>query len=243
MIPLLQIWLYASREQGVFEKRYDEICQILNITQYAYPSKIKEKLSPSFNELIEQEYLSSWEVAKTADKKSYKIVFWHGKKFYQDRAKRKLKAGQALNKMPENRNSSSNRQVPPDNRELYNRLRNEFEVAEAKAIELVRNFPAEGVRMQIESFAYRRENIENKSGFIIRAIEKNYSLPEGYLEILKKKERSKAEKARVEAIAICTYCDDCGMRNVKSERDEFFGLLHECTHDLEVEDQFEDHIF
>lgn len=47
LIPLLQIWLYASREQGVFEKRYDEICRILNIAQFTYPSKIKEKLAPS----------------------------------------------------------------------------------------------------------------------------------------------------------------------------------------------------
>lgn len=246
LIPLLQIWLYASREQGVFEKRYDEICQILNITQYLYPSKIKEKLSPSFNELIKQNYLSGWDVAKTADKKSYKIIFWHGRKFYQDRDKRLLKANNArLNQHSEKNADKSNRQypLPPDSRELYNRLRDEFDVAEIKAVELVRNFPAANIKAQIESFSYRRENVENKSGFIIRAIEKDYSLPEGYLELLKKKERSKAEKARKTAIAACLFCDDCGTRNVKSEQDKFYGLLHECTHDSEVESQFEDHQF
>ena len=245
LIPLLQIWLYASREQGVFEKRYDEICQILNITQYIYPSKIKEKLSPSFNELIEQDYLSSWEVAKTADKKSYKIVFWHGKKFYQDRVKRQLKAGKSADQGSEKRRGKLNSKYPlsPDGQKLYNQLRSEFDVAESKAIELVRNFPAESVKAQIESFSYRRENVENKSGFIIRAIEKNYSLPEGFMEHLKKEERTKAEKAREEAIAACSFCDDWGMRNVTSEHDVFFGLMHECTHDSEVESQFEDHLF
>ncbi len=68
-------------------------------------------------------------------------------------------------------------------------------------------------------------------------------MPEGYLELLKKRERSKAEKARKEAIEICSFCDETGMRNVKSDQDKFFGLLHECTHDSEVESQFEEHIF
>lgn len=245
LIPLLQIWLYASREQGVFEKRYDEICQILNITQYTYPSKIKEKLSPSFNELVEQDYLSSWEVAKTADKKDYKIVFWHGRKFYQDQAKRQLKEGKTLNQPAKKRGGKLNFEHPlsPDSQKLYNQLRNEFDVAEPKAVELLKNFPAERVKTQIESFSHRFENIENKSGFIIRAIEKNYSLPESYTELLKKRERSKAEKARKEAIETCLFCDDYGTRNVKSEKDKFFGLTHECTHDSEVENQFEDHIF
>lgn len=245
LIPLLQIWLYASREQGVFEKRYDEICQILNITQYKYSSKIKEKLSPSFNELIEQDYLSNWEVSKTADKKGYKIIFWHGKKFYQDRAKRKLKAGNVANQSTKESGGKPSRDypLPSDSQKLYNQLRNEFDVAESKAIELVRNFPAESIKTQIESFSCRHDNVENKSGFIIRAIEKSYSLPEGYLELLKKRERSKAEKARKEAIEICSFCDETGMRNVKSDQDKFFGLLHECTHDSEVESQFEEHIF
>src|ERR1041385_8199744 len=34
LVPLLQIWLYASRDQGSFEKRYGELCQILNISHY-----------------------------------------------------------------------------------------------------------------------------------------------------------------------------------------------------------------
>ena len=247
LIPLLQIWLYASREQGVFEKRYDEICQILNIAQYSYPSKIKEKLAPSFNELIKQDYLSDWEVAETADKKDYKIIFWHGRKFYQDQTKRLSKANKArrASRSEKNGGRKLNRkhQLPPASREIFNRLQNEFDVAESKALELVRNFSIEKIKVQIESFSYRREKVENISGFIIRAIENDYSLPEGYLELLKKKERLKAEEARTVAIAACSFCDDFGSRNVKSEQDTFYGVMHECTHDSEVEKQFEDHTF
>jgi hypothetical protein len=46
LVPLLQIWLFASLEGGCFEKRYQDLCQILKITEYQHPSKIKEKLGP-----------------------------------------------------------------------------------------------------------------------------------------------------------------------------------------------------
>lgn len=247
LIPLLQIWLYASREQGVFEKRYDELCQILNIAQYSYPSKIKEKLAPSLNELIKQDYLSGWNVAETADKTGYKIVFRHGSKFYQDQVKRLSKANRARLKPHSEKigGSKSNRKrnLPPDRQEIFDRLRKEFDVAEQKALELMRNFAVEKIKDQLEAFSYRREKVQNLSGFIIRAIENDYSLPEGYVELLKKKERAKAEKARNAAIDACPVCDSCGQRNVKSEMDTFYGVLHECTHDPEVEKQFENHEF
>ena len=81
------------------------------------------------------------------------------------------------------------------------------------------------------------------SGFIIKAIENDFSLPEGYVELLKKKEREKAEKTRKTAIDACSFCDGFGQRNVKSEMDPSFGLMHQCAHDPEVEKQFEDHKF
>lgn len=260
LIPLLQVWLYASREQGFFEKRYDEVCQILHIAQYSYPSKIKEKLSPSFNELIKQDYLSGWDVVETAAGDGYKIIFWHGKKFYDDRNKRLSKANKAklitatparrerpAKKNGKQEDKKSSPPLPsslsPEAQELFDQLRGEFDVAEAKAVELVREYPADKVRAQIESFAYRREQVQNMSGFIIRAIETDYSLPAGYVEILKKRERAKAEKARKAAIDACSFCDDFGSRNVKSEMDTFYGVLHECTHDPEIENQLEDHEF
>lgn len=85
LVPLLQIWLYASRDEGVFEKRYDELCQILNVRQYQHPSKIREKIGPSLDELTAFGYLSRWQVELTSDRRSYKVLFFHGDKFYRDR--------------------------------------------------------------------------------------------------------------------------------------------------------------
>ena len=106
LIPLLQVWLYASREAGSFEKRYSELCQILNIKEYQYKSKINEKLAPSLNELAAQGYLKTWEIRKTSDGKDFKIIFRHGAKFYADRAALKQLSGRK-------RKSGENNSVEP----------------------------------------------------------------------------------------------------------------------------------
>jgi len=188
--------------------------------------------------------LSDWEVAETADKTGYKIIFWHGRKFYGDQVKRSSKAHKARRALtPEVKGSEKKAlKLSREAQELAERLRKQFDVAESKSLELVGNYPLEKVRAQVESFSFRRESVKNMSGFIIRAIESDYSLPEKYLELLKKKERGKAEKARKAAIDACRFCDEMGQRNVKSESDPFYGVMHECTHDPEIEKEYEEHI-
>ncbi|MDQ3062847.1 MAG: replication initiator protein A [Acidobacteriota bacterium] len=116
LIPLLQVWLYASRETGQFEKRYGEICQTLNVKNYQYLSDIKRFFGKSLNELIEFGYLDGWAVEKTSDKKDFKIVFKHGWKFYSDRRKakhlvnRKLKI--AKNSSPEPSKGANQVEIP-----------------------------------------------------------------------------------------------------------------------------------
>ena len=88
LVPLLQIWLYATRDKGSFEKRYEELSEILNIHQYHQPSRIKEQLASSLDELKAYGYLADWKIEKTSDNKHYKIVFYHGEKFHRDRRRR-----------------------------------------------------------------------------------------------------------------------------------------------------------
>lgn len=85
LVPLLQIWLFASRAEGSFEKRYSEICQILAIREYRHLSEIKRNFAPSLDELKSYDYISGWKIEKTSDRKSYKVVFFHGDKFHRDR--------------------------------------------------------------------------------------------------------------------------------------------------------------
>ncbi len=116
LIPLLQVWLYASRETGSFEKRYSELCQILNVREYQHKSKIKEKLAPSLDELAAQGYLRTWEIEKTSDGKDFKIVFRHGYKFYADQATLKQLSGRkgkrSENSPPEPEKNAKRTEIP-----------------------------------------------------------------------------------------------------------------------------------
>jgi hypothetical protein len=127
-------------------------------------------------------------------------------------------------------------------REAFGRLTREFLITETKAYELVKKHPVERITGQIEAFAHREESVKsNKAGFLIRAIEENYSFPENYLTDLKDREVAAQRVARQERIENCPICDDRGWRNVRSERDTHYGVMHECTHDKEIESRFEDH--
>ena len=62
-------------DEGVFEKRYDELCQILNIRQYHTHHSSKRTLGPSLDELKQFGYLADWQIERTSDGENYKIVF------------------------------------------------------------------------------------------------------------------------------------------------------------------------
>jgi len=127
LIPLLQVWLYASRETGTFEKRYSEVCQVLNIKNYTYLSDIKRFFGRSLDELVRHGYLLNWEVKKTSVGKDFKIVFRHGHKFYADRASVKRLAGRKT-KWSENRlpkpTKGTNRPEIPENEKNAAETRN-----------------------------------------------------------------------------------------------------------------------
>ena len=83
LVPHLQVWLYASRNQNVFRKNYAEFCALLGITQYSARSKVIEKLAPAMSELGKYEYIKKWELTGTR-RKGYVISITHGPKFFRD---------------------------------------------------------------------------------------------------------------------------------------------------------------
>jgi hypothetical protein len=88
LVPLLQVWLFASHKAGSFEKRYEELCEILTLQTYRAPSHILRQFKPSLDELTHHGYIEKWRIEKTTDKKSYKIILFHGAKFHRDRRRR-----------------------------------------------------------------------------------------------------------------------------------------------------------
>jgi hypothetical protein len=95
LVPLLQVWLFASQRAGSFEKRYDELCEILSLQIYNAPSLITRQFKPSLDELMSFGYLKEWRIEKTSDRKAYKFVLFHGPKFHQDRRRRREQKNRA----------------------------------------------------------------------------------------------------------------------------------------------------
>ena len=88
LVPLLQVWLYASRNEGDFEKRYQDLCSILDIRHQKHLSLIKKQLGPSLDELQYYGYLAGYRIEVTSDGRDYKIVADHGTKFFKDQKAR-----------------------------------------------------------------------------------------------------------------------------------------------------------
>ena len=84
LVPLLQVWLYASRAEGRFEKRYPELCEILDIVCHKHLSLIRRQLEPSLTELTHHGYLAAWAIQPTVDGREFKLVATHGEKFFRD---------------------------------------------------------------------------------------------------------------------------------------------------------------
>lgn len=84
LVPHLQIWLYTSRSDGCFVKRYDQLCQLLGLQPQKHASRIKQQLGPSLDELRAHAYIGSWALNETRDGKGYKVELYHGAKFHRD---------------------------------------------------------------------------------------------------------------------------------------------------------------
>lgn len=251
LVPLLQIWLFATREEGYFEKRYDEICQLLRIRQYHFLSEIKRNFAPSLDELVEHGYLESWSIEKTSDKKSYKVILHHGEKFHQDRRRRlgqkeetRLPEGAKKPEAVGQLGQGSEEAEPPvetlnlsiitqEDEQLIGRLIVEFEITAAKAFELV-SLGREAVKTQLEAWPYRKANPQNRAGWMIEAIEKNYNVPLDFLQDKQKEKERQQLESRQAVISACTLCDPAGYRFVKSERYPN-GAMKKCTHDPAIE--------
>lgn len=207
LVPLLQVWLYATRDDGVYEKRYDEFCQILNIRQYPYLSLITRTLAPSLDDLTECGYLADWRIERTSDDEHYKILFYHGENFHRDRQSRLNRKGTrpAKDQRSEiNRASSARRprfDAVPARPAFDPQLVAEFTsqgIMEERAIALLENVkPGRDVVAQLEhaeqSVRSSRIEVRNPAAYIARLIELNTPVPDGFETRAQRKAREERE--------------------------------------------------
>jgi hypothetical protein len=171
LVPLLQVWLYASRNQGRFEKRYQDLCAILDTRRQKHLSLIKKQLEPSLSELQYYGYLASYNIELTSDGRDYKIVADHGTKFFRDQ-KARIALGPAESAEPETAVSLI--------RELTSRGLNE-----AQAGRLLRSLPEnQRVLDQIEYgdwvIARSKKAIVNPPGFYTYLLRENVIPPDTF---------------------------------------------------------------
>jgi hypothetical protein len=224
LVPLLQVWLYATRDEGVFEKRYDELCEILNIQRYRYHSLIVRTLGPSLDELKQFGYLADWQLDRTSDGESYKVIFHHGEKFHRDRRARlnrkrttsrsvgeqhlRIDRDEGTSSRQEQLHQTERQKIRPANDAA--RLQPTFDpqlvaeftrhgITEKKAAELLANLkPGQDVLAQLEfgeqMVRHSSIPIVNPPGFYIRLIQSNTSIPDSFETSARRKAREEKER-------------------------------------------------
>jgi hypothetical protein len=211
----LSVWFYASRGQSV-EKKYPDLCQLLNIRAYPHLSKARAVLEPSLEELSEIGYLSNWELIRTSRGAEFKLMLSPGKRLLS-----LPNFSSVVN--PEARAALEAR-LPGWVGELVERG-----VAERKARQLALDIPDEqAVSDQIEYAEYLiqqdrrvRGKISNPAGFVIWAIENNLSVPPEFETARKRRLREARQQAdgeqRARALELESQYDEFCQRQMQKE--------------------------
>lgn len=115
----------------------------------------------------------------------------------------------------------------------------QFGVAETKARALVRSH-REAAAAQVAAYPYRDmgKPKKNAAGWLVAAIEANYTLPVAYLEQQQKRAPAATAKATEREAADCQLCYSNGWRKIRT-REHTQGAMRRCSHDPEVEARYQ----
>jgi hypothetical protein len=196
LVPLLQIWFYASRKDQQVEKRYSQLCSLLGLQQFKSPSRIKQQIAPSLEELQAKNLLSSWDLLPTIDRTDYKLVMYAGTAFVSA-ADLRLPNGE--------RQALSN----PRYNEILEALLKRG-VRQDRARKLILNLPDDQpVLDQIDwgdaEIARKQRTtdpIGNPPGFYIYLIRENFPVPAGFETNRKRQLREEARQKNADASAL-----------------------------------------
>ena len=186
LVPLLQLWLYASRTNGVFEKRYDDLCELLSLRPQRYASDIQKQLGPSLDELQSKGFLSTWSLEPTNDGRSHKITAAHGHKFFADHKSQALAAP---------------RMIEEDRSPMLLGALTSRTVVESQAVKLLRALPPDQPVMdQIEyvDSIIQRGRIDNPPGFYISMPKENIPVPDYFETSARRAARQAREREHLD---------------------------------------------
>ena len=172
-------WFYASKGKPV-ERKYSDLCDLLDIQRWPHLSKARQILKPSLDELITIGYFQSWDLVHTADESDLKLIMVAGERILQLTRPRVGTVGPS--------NGVADPGMDQALRALLERGVREFDARRALFdIDLERQH----VMDQIEWFDDQRErmgsSMTNPAGFLLAAIRDNWPVPANF-ETTRKRE-------------------------------------------------------
>jgi hypothetical protein len=194
---LIQIWFHASQDAGVFEKRYEDLCEFLGIAQYRHPSDVIRQLRPSLEELKRYGYINEWTIAKTSQPRAYKMVLRHGEKFRRERAVRMQARESGHVGAAESAFGNRDEQGIVDDGLLGQLVRRGIREKQARRI-LARVAAGQDVGDQLEwaDSLVEAGRIRNPPGFYVYVLTGNLPVPQGFEPSGKRRIREAADRTR-----------------------------------------------
>lgn len=204
LLPLLQIWFYATRDVRVFEKRYADLCQLLGTRQYPRKGLIEQTLGPSLDELQRNGLIGAWSIERAAQRGGFKIILRHGPRFIE---------------------RSKARALLPGSTEVNEEWLAELTargVEEIVARDLLREINDDRPLLDqldyIDSLILQaRGKITNPPGFIVSRLRKNIPIPADFGTRAEREAAARAEQEEVELVTSALAADEA-LRRVDDER-------------------------
>jgi hypothetical protein len=237
-----QIFAALRNERPRAKMLYSYYCTRAPQTRYLDYDHVKKQMYKLHTPHKKSGYITAVEFRETTDaagQPDWEMFYTPGRRAKAEfrGSMRKPRQVERRNVLPELQPAPLVEPAPAVNDPLIEQLR-ELGVAESKARELVKEHRA-ATEEQIAAFPYREsgQGKKNVAGWLIAAIEKNYELPEAYLEAKAKAREVKLGQEKHQAVETCQLCDEQGRRFIKSERYPS-GAMKPCSHDPEIEAKY-----
>lgn len=202
LIGNLYFWFGAA--DGPYVARdYRDLCNLLGITCYKYKSRIKDKLGPSLNELIDIGYLTKWDVQPMSTKAvGFKICMWAGPEMVRVINAVKATKGQRSKALPSAIQARA--ELTDDQSDAMKALIGHG-VAQTKARELALCHKPEDIQDQIEygrifieDDTSGRRKLDNPPGYLIWRIAENVPIPASFYADRKHEKETRAQREQSE---------------------------------------------
>ncbi|HWW75174.1 MAG TPA: hypothetical protein VNZ44_07260, partial [Pyrinomonadaceae bacterium] len=245
---LLSFQIYAALKHGRPRARllYSEYCTYAPQVRYFDYDHVKKQMYKVHAPHRQSDYISAVELRETKDREGrpdWEMLYVPGararaefKAFTQP--KKSLSARPAPELQPPAPAPSARKEPAPADMDPLVEQLVKFGVAGAKARELVDGH-REAAEAQIAAYPYRDQGKpkKNAAGWLITAIEGNFTLPITYLEEQEKKRQAAKSAAAKAAAVACQLCDQSGWRRVRTPNHPD-GAMKRCTHDPEAEAKY-----